>query len=49
MVYRASPSFVSYFEPETRARREEFMARIDRLKERFSVIGPGKNWKDLIK
>ena len=40
--------FKEYFAPETRARREEFLNRIDALKARFSVIGPGKDWRDLI-
>lgn len=40
--------FKEYFAPETRARREEFLSRIDALKARFSVIGPGKDWRDLI-
>jgi hypothetical protein len=40
--------FETYFKPETQKRREEFMARIESLKERFSVIGPGKDWRDLI-
>ena len=30
-------------------RREEFMKRINNLKARFSVIGPGKSWQDQIK
>ena len=40
--------FDEYFKPETKQRREEFMERIEQLKNRFSVIGPGKDWKDLI-
>ncbi len=40
--------FEQYFAPETKKRREEFMARIESLKARFSVIGPGKDWRDLI-
>ena len=41
--------FVDYYKPEKDARRDEFMKRIEGLKARFSVIGPGKSYKDLIK
>ena len=40
--------FETYFKPETRKRREEFMKKIESMKSRFSVIGPGKDWRDLI-
>lgn len=40
--------FETYYKPETKQRREEFMAKIESLKSRFSVIGPGKDWRDLI-
>jgi hypothetical protein len=40
--------FETYFKPETKKRREEFMAKIESMKSRFSVIGPGKDWRDLI-
>eukprot|EP00946_MAST-07B_sp_MAST-7B-sp1_P002527 g2527.t1 len=40
--------FKQYYAPETRERRQEFLNRIDALKARFSVIGPGKDWRDLI-
>ena len=38
-----------YYEPETTARRNEFLDRIEKLKARFSVIGPGKSYKDLLR
>ena len=41
--------FTGYFKPEKDKRREEFMKRINNLKARFSVIGPGKSWQDQIK
>ena len=41
--------FTGYFKPEKNQRREEFMKRINNLKARFSVIGPGKSWQDQIK
>ena len=41
--------FKMYYEPETTARRDEFLDRIEKLKARFSVIGPGKSYKDLLK
>ena len=45
---KAFGSYDCYFKPETNQRREEFLARINKLKNRFSVIGPGKDWHDLI-
>jgi hypothetical protein len=41
--------FAGYYKPEKDDRRQEFMGRIEALKARFSVIGPGKSYKDLIK
>jgi|TARA_B110000090_G_scaffold124860_1_gene138285 hypothetical protein len=41
-------SYDTYFKPETKQRRAEFMEKIQSLKNRFSVIGPGKDWRDLI-
>ena len=41
--------FGGYYKPEKDGRRQEFMGRIEALQARFSVIGPGKSYKDLIK